>query len=155
MALHMEFRETVAAPPERVFAALSDPAQVEKWMTGLVRFERLTDGPLGKGTKLRQVRKMFGREAAEVFEVTEYDPPRAFGLFCDGRLGSSKKGEYRFRYVLEPRAGGTEVLFTGDIGGIGRFMEFIGRLFMGFMCKALSKDMREMKAYVEGGGKRP
>jgi len=150
MALRMELRETVAAPPEKVFPALSDPEQVSRWMPGLVRFERLTEGPIRTGSRFREVRKMFGREAAEVFEVTMHDPPRALELFVDGRLGSSRKGEFRFRYALVPRGGSTEVVLTGEIGGMGRIAEFFGRMFAGMMKKAIAKDLARMKAFVEG-----
>ena len=149
----MELRETVDAPPERVFPALLDPDLVTRWMSGVVRFERLSEGPVVKGSRFRQVRKMFGREAAEVFEVTHLDPPRSFELFVDGRLGSSRKGEFRFRYELKPRGGSTEVVLRGEIGGMGRIAEFFGRLMMGWFRRSVAKDLAAMKAFVEGGPK--
>ena len=94
---------------------------------------------------------MFGREASEVFEVTEWDPPRALGLYCDGRLGSSKKGEFRFRYRLEPRGSGTEVILSGRVEGMGAFVSFLAGLFKGWMCKAFEKDLKRMKQWVETG----
>lgn len=156
MAFQLECRVTVAAPPERVFAALTDPDRIARWMPGFVRFDRLTEGPVRVGTRLREVRRMFGREAAEVFEFTELDPPRAFSLYVDGKLGSSKKGEYRLRYTLrpqnlEPGGGGTEVLFAGEVSGMGKVAEFFGRLLQGFVKKAFTKDLVAMKAFVEKG----
>jgi carbon monoxide dehydrogenase subunit G len=153
MALTLELRETIAAPPEKVFAVLADPDSLGKWMSGVVRIERLGGPAAGKGAKFRQVRKMFGREAGEVFEITSYDPPRSFDLFVDGRLGASGKGEYRFRYDLLPKAGGTEVVMKGEISGMGRFWEFLGKilgkLLCGMMKKAVSKDLASLKAYCE------
>lgn len=154
MALKMELRETIAAPPERVFAALTDVDSLPHWMSGLVRIERLTDGPFGKGTRFREVRKMFGREAAEVFDVVEFDPPRSFALFVDGRNGSSGKGEFRFRHTLAPKGGGTELVLSGEIGGMSRIAEFFGRLMCGFMKKAIARDLAALKAFVEDGPKK-
>lgn len=152
MPLRLEIRETIAAPPDRVFAALSDPDSLGKWMKGLVRVEHLDGPPSGKGKRFRQVRRMFGREAAEVFEITGFDPPRSFDLFVDGRQGSSKKGEFRFHYELLPKGGGTEVVMTGEISGMGRFWEFLGKMLGGMMRKALAKELAAFKAFVEKGG---
>src|SRR5262245_64921399 len=100
MALTFECSIEIAAPPQKVFAALADLDAMGKWMPSLVRIERLTQGPLAKGSQFRQTRKMLGHEATEQFEVTEFDPPRALGLYVDGTKGSSKCGEYRFRHSV-------------------------------------------------------
>jgi uncharacterized protein YndB with AHSA1/START domain len=151
MAIRLQCREVVDAPPERVFPALADPEMVARWMPGFVRFERLTEGPVGAGSRFREVRRMFGREAAEVFEVREFDPPRTLGLFVDGRNGSSKKGEFHFVYRLEGRGGRTEVVLDGEVAGMGRFLEFLGRLLAGTMRKSCDRDLAAMKAFVEKG----
>jgi carbon monoxide dehydrogenase subunit G len=149
--MRIEVEETIAAPPERVWAAVADPDSLGKWMSGLVRIERLGGPPFGKGTRFREVRKMFGKEAAEVFEVVSVDPPRSFELHVDGKQGSSGCGEYRFRHELVPVAGGTRLRMTGEIGGGGWFQRLVGALFKGFFRKAIAKDLRSLKAYVEGG----
>lgn len=149
MAIRLEVEETFAAPPERVFAALSDPEQVAAWMPGFVRFERLGGPAFGKGTRLRETRKMFGREASEVFEVVACDPPRSFEFYIDGKQGSSKCGEYRFRYELRPAAGGTALRMSGEFGGMGWFMSLVGRLFAGSFRKACRKDLAALKARLE------
>jgi uncharacterized protein YndB with AHSA1/START domain len=150
MPITMEVRASIDAPPERVFAAVSDPDALGKWMSGLVRIERLGGPATGKGARFREVRRMMGHEAGEVFEITAYDPPRSFELFCDGRQGSSKRGEFRFRYELEPRGGGTDLRVTGTVGGLGRFWEFLGRMFSGMLRRAVAKDLASLKAHVEG-----
>ena len=138
----MDCRVTVDAPPERVFPFLTEPERVMKWMSGVVKFERLTEGPLRVGSQLRQTRRMMGHDAAEVFEVREWDPPRSFALFVDGRKGSSRKGEFLFRYRLVPRGGGTEVLLEGEFGGMGKIAEFFGRLFSGMMRRMIASEPR-------------
>lgn len=151
MPLTMHWREEIAAPPARVFTALAEPDQVAKWMPGFVRFERLTPGPMGVGTRLRETRKMRAHEATEEFEVTAYEPPRVFELYVDGRKGSMKRGEFRFRYTLAPGGPGTILTLDGEIGGMGGCMMLIGRLFAGMFRKALAKDYAALKAYCEKG----
>ena len=118
MALTMHWREEIAAPPERVFAAMADLESFGTWMPGFVRIERLTPPPTGVGTRFRETRKMMGHEATEEFEVTAFEPPLVFGLFCDGKKGSSKSGEFRFRYTLAPGGPGTILTVDGEVGGL-------------------------------------
>jgi uncharacterized protein YndB with AHSA1/START domain len=152
VSLYMTLREEIAAPPERVFEVLTDLDHAGKWMPNLVRIERLTGAGFRAGTRWRETRKMFGREAAEEFEVQGYEPGKSIELFIDGTKGASKKGYYRFRYNLMPIGKKTLVTLNGEIGGVGKFMEFIGRLFVGAMKKAIAKDLSAMKSYIERGG---
>ena len=120
MSLSFESELRVAAPPSSVFSALADLDQWPRWMPGLVAVERLTPGSgLPAGTKFRETRKMFGREASEVFEVVSSAPPHALTLHVDGTQGSSRSGQYRFEYRLEPDAGATRVHFADLKGGTG------------------------------------
>ncbi|MGH7645383.1 MAG: SRPBCC family protein [Gemmatimonadales bacterium] len=150
MALQFMIREEVAAPPAQVFAAATDLHAARQWMPNLVSLETLTAGPFGKGTKFRETRKMFGRDATEYFEVTGYEPGKQFEFFVDGTKGSSRRGQYRFRYAFAPSAKGTTVTLDGDIGGMGKIGELIGRLLMGpVMKKAIAKDLAALRKYVE------
>jgi uncharacterized protein YndB with AHSA1/START domain len=154
MPLTCEIEETVAAPPERVFECMTDLDGFGQWMHGFVRNERLTPGQVGKGTQFREVRKKFGREAGEVFEVVEFDPPRSFVLYVDGTKGSSKKGWFRFLHTFTPVAGGTRIKLSGEIGGLTGCMGFLGKFMMGPMKKAIRKDLASFKAWVERGAPR-
>lgn len=149
MPLHMSFDETIAAPPERVFRALTDLEAAKAWMPNLVSIEWVSGQQNGVGAQFRETRKMFGREATEHFEVTAYEPNRAVELFVDGSKGASRKGYYRFRYHLEPADGGTRLRLDGEIGGMGRIGEFLGKLFMGTFKKAMAGDLQAMKRYLE------
>lgn len=151
MALQFTIREEFAAPPARVFAAATDLDAARKWMPNLVSLETLSPGPFGKGTKFRETRKMFGRDATEYFEVTGYEPGKQVEFFVDGTKGSSRRGQYRFRYAFTPSGKGTTVTLDGEISGMGKVGEFIGRLLMGpVMKKAIAKDLAAMRRYVEG-----
>jgi carbon monoxide dehydrogenase subunit G len=152
MAITFELVESIAAPPERVFAVLADLDAAGKWMPNFVRIERLTEGKYGPGARWRETRKMYRREATEEFEVTAMEPPRSLELYVDGAKGSSKRGYYRFRYRLEPAAAGagTRVILAGEMGGLNWLMELFGRLMAGTFKKAIAKDLAAMKAYIEG-----
>jgi len=149
MPLKCEIEVTVAAPPERVWAGLVDIDRMGEWMKGLVRIERLTEGPLGKGSQFRQTRKMYGKEASEVFEVYEFDPPRVLGLYVDGKKGSSGCGEYRFLHTLTPAGAGTRLVLSGEFGGQSGCMAFLGKIMLGAMKRAFRKELVAFGTWVE------
>jgi uncharacterized protein YndB with AHSA1/START domain len=149
MPLTCEVEVTIAAPPERVCAAVLDLDRMGEWMKGLVRIERLTEGPLAKGTQFRQTRKFWGREASEVFEVTEFDPPRFFELYVDGKKGSSGCGWYRFRHTFTPEGAGTRLVLSGEFGGQTGCMALLGKVMLVPMKKAFRKELLAFGAWVE------
>lgn len=151
MALQLTLTDSIAAPPDRVFAVMTDMDSVSKWMPNLVKIETVTSGPYGPGTRWRETRKMFGKEATWEFEVKRAEPGRLLELYVDGKKGSSKRGEYRFTYYLEPSGPGTSVRMEGEIGGMGWLAELFGKMFLGHFKKACAKDLTAMKAFIEAG----
>src|SRR5437660_12847598 len=65
----------VAAPVERVFALLTDPARIPEWLPGCSGVAATSPGPLKKGAKIRV---SFG-ERDTAFEVVDCQPPNTFG----------------------------------------------------------------------------
>jgi uncharacterized protein YndB with AHSA1/START domain len=150
MSIEFEVTEMVRARPEQVFDALTDLDGAVHWMQGLTRLEALGAGAGAVGGGWRETRRMFGREATEEFEVTEYDRPRRLGLRVDGSRGSSGRGEYVFTYTLEPRDGGTQVRLAGEILGLTGVAAVLGRLFAGTYRKSCAKDLSALKEHLEG-----
>jgi uncharacterized protein YndB with AHSA1/START domain len=72
---------TIDRPVEDVFAYATDPAKLPTWQTNTVSSVPDGDGPIGVGTRLREVhRGPGGREIATVVEVSRYEPSEAFEL---------------------------------------------------------------------------
>ena len=61
--------------PEEVFAYLDQPERHGEWQPEIVSTEVETDGPVGVGTRVKEMRKMGGREQDSSYEITEHDPP--------------------------------------------------------------------------------
>ena len=151
MAMTLEFEITVNAPKEKFFALATDVDRFGEWMQGFVRVEHLTDGPMAMGTRFREVRKMFGREAAEEFEVTRWSPPNSFELYVDGTKGASKKGEFHFLHTFEAApGGGTTMRINGEITGMGCVGVLFGWMMKSMFRKMMKKDHAALKAWVEG-----
>ncbi len=117
----IKLTRTVAAPPQRLWEVVTDLDSVSRHISGISRIERL-DGGNGfeVGTRWRETRTMFGREATEEMEVTGLEPGRSYTVEADGR------------------------------GALARVLAAtIGRLFEGATRKALQRDLDEMAAAAE------
>jgi uncharacterized protein YndB with AHSA1/START domain len=152
MAITFELEEVFAAAPQQVFEALTNLEGAAGWMPNVVRIEKLTEGAFGIGTRWREIRRLFGREAREEFEVKGFEPHRALELHVDGTRGTSKRGYYRFHYTLDRVDGGTRLKLTGEVGGMGSLGDLIGRLFAGSYRSAILKDLQAMRAHLEAQG---
>ena len=149
MALSFTSEVDMQAPPEAFFDAFRDRSDWAGWMTGFVDVERLTPGECGVGTRWRETRRILGREASEVFEVTAWDPPRAVSLYVDGRQGSTGKGEFRYHYELTRHGAGTRVHLRGEIAMPGRLPSLLARLFLGTFRKSCARDLRALARHLE------
>ena len=65
----------IPRPPADVFPWLLEEDKVPRWTGHLQRYERLDGGPLGRGSKVRQVLDVSGRMIDVTLEVTGYQPP--------------------------------------------------------------------------------
>jgi uncharacterized protein YndB with AHSA1/START domain len=69
----------IARPPREVFAYVVDPGKLATWQTNTI--SAVPDGPIGLGTKIREVhRAPGGKQIATVVEVVAYEPDRLFGM---------------------------------------------------------------------------
>lgn len=66
---------TIDRPPEEVFPYLLEPDKVPQWTTRLEAYE--VTGPVGLGSRIRQVLTVKGQSLDVELEVTRYDPPGA------------------------------------------------------------------------------
>jgi uncharacterized protein YndB with AHSA1/START domain len=67
---------TLPRPPAEVFPWLLEEDKVPQWTGALERYEVLGDGPLGPGSRVRQVLTVSGERIDLELEITRYDPPR-------------------------------------------------------------------------------
>lgn len=97
----------VDAPPEVVFAILADPRQQSR-IDGSGSVRALIKGPdrLSKGATFGVDMKLFGVPYKIRNTVVEFEEGR--------RIAWRHFGGHRWRYVLEPHAGGTRVTESFD-----------------------------------------
>lgn len=140
--------QKIDAPVDQVFGAFIDLDRWAERISGIVRVEKLTDGPAGLGTRFRETRIMFKREATEEMEFSEFEPNQSYTLTCES-CGARYETVHQFRYDGD----GTVVEMTMSIQPISfmaKLMSPLGRLMSGSLKKCLEKDLAEIKQAIEG-----
>jgi uncharacterized protein YndB with AHSA1/START domain len=145
--IHVELTVVVDRPVEEVFAYVTDPAKLAEWQPNVISVSKQTDGPMGAGTRLREVRRApFGRSVEALVEVAEYEENRRFDLrIVSGPLPIDGRNEFR------PADGGTRIDFVaeGRISGPLRLAEPI-------LARALRRQFagyyERLKESLEPGG---
>ncbi|GAA2640274.1 hypothetical protein GCM10010307_40310 [Streptomyces vastus] len=64
----------IAAGQRRVWEALTDLGGMDRVLSSVSKVEILTDGTFDVGTRWRETRRMFGRDATEEMWVTASEP---------------------------------------------------------------------------------
>jgi hypothetical protein len=142
-------RTLIHAPPAVVFNAVSDFANSPQRISGIKAVEILTPGPVGKGTRFRETRMMFGKQASETMTVADWNPPRSYTLECQ-----SCGCHYRFTVACAPDGASphtaVEMSFESQpVTFMAKLFSPLGKLMMGACRKAFEKDIADLKRSVE------
>ena len=120
---------------------------VTERISGIESVELLTDGPVGLGTKFRETRIMFGRQATEEMEITGFDAPRSYTT-----QASSHGCHYVTKMTFEPNGSGTDIQMSFNAEPqtvLAKTMAVMMKPMIGKMRDIVSKDMDELKAAIE------
>jgi carbon monoxide dehydrogenase subunit G len=117
----IERRARVDAPPEALFAYLSDLGNLPEWQTGIVSADITSGDELGVGTTARVVRDLMGQRIEAPMTVTAYEPPRRLAIRSEI---SGVKATAQLD-LARADGGGTDLGFAMEIRGslITSFME--------------------------------
>lgn len=146
----IQLTRTVNAPAPVSWDVLTDIDHWTEVLTGITRVERLDEGSgFGLGTRWRETRTMYGREATEEMVVTAFDPPSRYVVEAD-----SHGAAYRSEIRVEPD--GTDVstirmtFAATPRGAVNRLLAAtVARAFQGATRKALQADLDDIAAAAE------
>lgn len=139
----------VDAPVERVFPALLDLEHAPRRIPSIKRIEILTPGPVGKGTKFRETRLMFGKEATETLEIADVQPGRSITITATS-CGSFFSTEFR----LVPQGDSTlieQVTSWKPLTLFARLMAPMSLLMKGTMKKMMQGDLDGVASAIARG----
>lgn len=140
----------IDAPPDRVYAIVTDLAGAPDRIGAIESLEVLTDQPFGVGTRFRETRTMFGRRATEEMEVTAVDPGRSYTTEAE-----SCGCRYTCVVSIEPDGGGATLSMSMRAKPLrlaAKVMCAVMAPLMGGVArKAFARDLQDIKAAAERG----
>lgn len=139
---------TIQASMEDVFNAFSDLEHATERIEGIKKIE-IIDPPaqMRLGTRWRETRVMFGKEATEVMWVTEFNSNRNYVVEAE-----SHGTHYRSEYMFEEKGDGVLVKMTFEGTPLSLPAKLMGLLFIFFAKstkKLLEQDMQDLKTFLE------
>ncbi|MEL6330287.1 MAG: SRPBCC family protein [Planctomycetota bacterium] len=140
--------ETIDAPIDQVFAVSTDIPSAAEFISGISGIEMLSDGPVGQGTKWRETRTMFGREASETMWIAEWNPPERYVVEA-----RSRGMRYSTPITLESLTDGRTTITMSFEATPESFMaKIMMKVFSGMtqhVRTALQQDLTDLKAHCE------
>ena len=139
---------TVASPCEVVFALVTDVPRMPAWRSTLVEAAWDDEGPSQIGRRMRAVTRVAGRRFAWSCEVTEWDPPWAFGYVASG-VGDNHH-EVSVRFDLEPIPSGCRLTMAGGGKLPGRIAGIAAPLFVRLFMRENRMALKRLKTLAKG-----
>jgi len=106
----------IGRPVDVVFDYVADQSNEPQYNPQMVRAEKITPGPVGKGTRFRSAVASRGRTADMLIECTGYDRPE---LFVTTTTMAQADISYTLRF--EPTPAGTQMRWLGQMQPKGAF----------------------------------
>ncbi|WP_128380831.1 SRPBCC family protein [Streptomyces cavernae] len=142
----------IAAARGPVWEALTDLAGMERVLSSVSKVEILTDGSFDVGTRWRETRRMFGKEATEEMRVTASEPPERFVVEAVSH-GTRYISEWLLR-ADGPSTTTVRMTFTAEApGGVpGLLARILGGVGARAVRKAVARDLDDVASAVEAPG---
>jgi uncharacterized protein YndB with AHSA1/START domain len=138
--------------PEDVFSYQTDPSHLAEWQEGVATARLEGDGPLGRGSRVTQTRRIGRGERTMTSELTEYEPPRRFAFRgIDGPVRAIGK------ITVEPLEDGARSRTTIELDFEGHG---IGKMLVPLVVRRqarneLPRDCQKLKERLEGDQRGP
>lgn len=142
----MAFKETIHidAPVETVFAIATDFEYASKIMDTVVKAEKLTEGPVQAGTRIKELRNVRARAVETILHVTEFIADQKYTVKSES---AGMTIEYQYQFL--PKEDGTTVDFKGTIRSKGLKNLLIKPFFEKILKKEDENHLVRLKEYIE------
>jgi uncharacterized membrane protein len=136
----------VAAPIEKVWSVVSDPARALNFLSGITRWEIAGQQSTGLGARYRMLFRIGSAEVGGLIEVVEWDAPSE--LAWTSVTGIDQRGRYRLR---EARGGFTrvELRLAYGVAGSGLWGLLAERIAAPTVRGHLQRSLQQLKRLVE------
>jgi uncharacterized membrane protein len=137
---------TIAAPCERVWTIVSDPRQALSFMSGITRWEVVSDQPTGLGARYRMLLRVGSAEVGGLIEIVEWVPDRE--LSWTSVTGIDQRGRFRLRDAGGGRTR-LELRLAYGVAGSGLTGWVAERVAAPTVTGHLRRSVRQLKRIVE------
>ncbi len=144
--MRVSARVQVAAPVERVWAAVSDPERMLSFMSGVTRWEVASDPGTGLGARYRMLIRVGSAEIGGLIEVVEW--VEACELAWTSVTGIDQRGRWRLRELPGERTR-VELRLAYGVAGAGPAGWVAERIAAPAVTGHLRRSLQQLKRIVE------
>jgi len=136
----------IAAPPESVWAIISDPGRVLSFMSGVTRWEVADERRSGLGARYRMLFRIGPAEVGGLVEVVEWVAPSE--LAWTSVTGLDQRGRWRLRAAPGGRTR-VELRFAYGVPGSGLTGWLAERLAAPSVAGHLRRSLEQLRRLTE------
>ena len=100
----------IGRPIDAVFDYVADQSNEPQYNPQMVRAEKITPGPVGRGTRFRSAVASMGRTAEMLIECTAYDRPKLLATTT-----TMAQADISYTLTFEPTPAGTRMRWSGQV----------------------------------------
>jgi hypothetical protein len=139
----------IGRPVDVVFDYVADQSNEPRYNPHMVRADKITPGPVRKGTQFRSAVASVGRTAEMLIECTGYDRPR---LLESTTTMAQADISYTLRF--EPAAAGTRMRWSGQVRPKGAF-RLLGPVITWLGTRQEQRIWASLKQHLEAASAGP
>lgn len=133
----------IAAPPEEVWALISDLERGPEWSVVTLECEITSEGPRDVGCTYRAVSRFAASKIMTEHEVVEWEPPHKMVTTV------TKGAESIVTWTCEPQAGGTLLTMSNEFAVPGALPGLIADKLAQQVTDTLARELARIKEVVE------
>jgi hypothetical protein len=139
----------IGRPVEVVFDYVADQSNEPRYNPQMVRAEKITAGPVGKGTRFRSAVASRGRTAEMLIECTGYDRPKLFATTT-----TMAQADIGYTLRFEPAADSTRMRWSGQVRAKGA-LRLLGPVITWLGRRQEQRIWTALKQHLEGAAAGP
>lgn len=136
----------VMAPPEAVWAIISDPERMLGFMSGVTRWEVESEQPTGLGARYRMLIRVGSAEVGGLIEVVEFVEPR--DMAWTSVTGLDQRGRWRVRRTSNGRTR-VELRLAYGVAGSGISGWIAEHVAAPVVTGHIRRSLQQLKRLVE------
>ena len=142
--MRVEHAVEIERPVGEVFAYVTDVERLPDWQESCTEARREEEGPLGVGSRWREVRNAAGRRIEATPEVVTYEPDGRFDIHSNAPI------PFTVRHTFETSGTGTRVSVVGE-GDTSKLPRLARPIVERIAKRQFRSDLERLKQLLEAG----